>query len=294
MQTERLIYRSCMALSRLPWWLLYAISSLMAWVAYTFHLYRYKVVMENLRLAFPEKTPRQRRRIARGFYRHLADSLVETVKLLHVSDASLRRKVEFVGWEQLQQQAADRRPVVLFLGHYGNWELVPTIVWAIPDDFIKGQIYKPAHHPMGHTVMEKIRSRFGAENINQEHAFLHLIRQNRQGLLTCTGFIADQRPNGNFLHWTRFLGLPTAYTPGGEEIGRRINAVYYYIDIESIGRGRTRLTLKPVVPDPDEKKYPVNVGYLRMLEQTIRRDPSLWLWTHKRWAGQLDHKLENQ
>lgn len=291
---ERLIFNTCMAISYLPWWLLYAISSMLACIAFTFRLYRYKVVMENLALAFPEMTVRQRKRIAFKFYRHLADSLVETVKLLHVSDASLRKKVEFVGWEQLEADRDARRSVVLFLGHYGNWELVPTIVWAIPDDYVKGQIYKPAHNPLGHTVLEKIRSRFGADNINQEHAFLHLIRAHRRGILTCTGFIADQRPNGNFLHWTRFLGLPTAYTPGGEEIGRRIDAVYYYIDIESIGRGRTRLTLKPVVPDPDEKTYPVNVGYLRMLEQTIRRDPALWLWTHKRWSGQLDHKFENQ
>ncbi|MCM1309811.1 MAG: lysophospholipid acyltransferase family protein [Bacteroides sp.] len=286
-KTDRLIYLACSALSRLPWWMLYALSSFLAWLCYTFRLYRYKVVIENLRLAFPDMSPRQRRRIARRFYRHLGDSLVESVKLLHVSDESLRRKVEFVGWNQLDRQRREHRSVVLYLGHYGNWELVPTIVWAIPDDFIKGQIYKPAHHPTGVAVMEKIRSRFGAENINQEHAFLHLIRQNRAGHLTCTGFIADQRPNGNFNHWTTFLGLPTAYTPGGEEIGRRINADYYYIDLEETRRGHTRLTLIPITPDPDEPDYPMTVGYLRLLEKTIRRDPALWLWTHKRWSGQL-------
>lgn len=283
---DRLIYYVCKALSLLPWWLLYGLSSVLAFLANTFRLYRHKVVVDNLRMAFPEKSERERRRIARRFYRHLTDTLVETVKLLHVSDSSLRRKVEFVGWEQLDAQRDARQSVILYLGHYGNWELVPTIVWVIPDEFIKGQIYKRAHHPTGTMVMERIRSRFGAENIEQKQAFMRLVRQNREGKITCTGFIADQRPNDHYNNWTTFLGLPTAYVAGGEEIGHHINAAYYYIDIEEISRGRSRMTLKPVIPAEDEPKHPMTVGYLRMLEQTIRRDPALWLWTHKRWEGQ--------
>lgn len=284
---EKLIYYACLAVSYLPWWLLYALSSMLAWVAYTFRLYRYKVVDENLRLAFPEKTEKERNKIARRFYRHLADTFVETAKLMSASDASLRRKVEFVGWKQLNAQRDARQSVILYLGHYGNWELVPTIVWVIPDEFIKGQIYKRAHNNLGHSVMERIRSRFNADNIEQKHAFFHLLRQNREGKITCTGFIADQRPNGHLDNWTTFMGLPTAYMAGGEEIGKRINAAYYYIDIEETRRGHTRLTLKPVIPADDEPKYPMTVGYLRMLETTIRRNPALWLWTHKRWKGQL-------
>lgn len=283
---ERCVYFLCVALSRLPWWLLYGFSSCLAWLAYTFKFYRYKVVMGNLALAFPEKSEKERKKIARAFYAHLADSIVEMLKLLTVSDASLRRKVEFVGWEQLEKQEAERRSVILYLGHYGNWELVPTIAWAIPPGFVKAQIYKPMHNSFGHTVLERIRNRFGILNLPQQSAFRTLLRLHMEGKFSITGFIADQRPNGKFQNWTQWFGLPTAYMAGGEEIGRRINAVYYYIDVESIGRGRMRMTLKPVIPADDEPKYPMTVGYMRMFEATIRRNPALWLWTHKRWANQ--------
>lgn len=287
---ERLIYYICLVISYLPWWMLYALSSAVAWVAYTFRIYRYKVVENNLELAFPEKSEKERRAIVRRFYRHLTDTFVETVKLMSATDESLRRKVEFVGWEQLTKQRDAHQSVILYLGHYGNWELVPTIVWVIPDEFVKGQIYKRPHNTLGHTIMERIRSRFNADNIEHKNAFIHLLRQNRAGEITCTGFIADQRPNGHPDNWTTFLGLPTAYLAGGEEIGKRINAAYYYIDIEEIRRGHTRMTLKPVLPTNDEK-YPMTTGYLRMLEATIRRNPGLWLWTHKRWKGQLSHNI---
>ncbi|MDE6222967.1 MAG: lipd A biosynthesis protein [Muribaculaceae bacterium] len=292
MTLEKFLYNSAMALSRLPWWLLYGVASFAGWLMATFKLYRYRIVHSNIALAFPELTDAERRKIERGFYRQFADNVVETLKLMTVSNESLRRKVEFVGWEQLEAVAAEHRSVVLFLGHYGNWELVPTIVWAIPDEYIKGQIFKVPHNPLGHTVLERIRSRFNAENIPQEHAFFRLVRQNRAGLLTCTGFLADQRPNGRFHAMTTFLGLPTAYVTGAEEIGRRINAAYYYIDVEPTGRGRTRLTLKPVVAAADEQEFPVTVGYLRMLEATIRRNPAPWLWSHNRWLGQLDHPAD--
>lgn len=284
---EKILYYSALALSRLPWWFLYGFASFAGWLLFTFRLYRYKVVHRNISMAFPEKSEAERRKIERGFYRQFADNVVESLKLLTVSDKSLRRKVEFVGWEQLQPLAEERRSAVIFLGHYGNWELVPTSVWVIPKDYIIGQIFKVPHNPLGHTVMERIRSRFGAENIPQEHAFLRLVRQNRQGDITCTGFIADQRPNGRFHAMTTFLGLPTAYMTGAEVIGSRINAAYFYIDIESPRRGHSRLTLKPVVPAADEPEYPMTVGYLRMLEATIRRDPAPWLWSHNRWLGQV-------
>lgn len=284
---ERVIYILCYAVSLLPWRVLFGISSALAWIISTFHIYRYKVVSGNIAMAFPEKTDKERKAIVRGFYRHLADSLMETLKMLSASDAALRRRVEFVGWEQLQEQLDKHQSVVLYLGHYGNWELVPTITWVIPQQFIMAQIYKAAHYSPGHSVMDKIRNRFGAVNLEIHRAALAMLRWHKQGKISITGFIADQRPNGHMNNWTTFLGLRTAYMAGGEEIGRRIDAAYYYLDVEVIGRGRARFTLKPVVADDDEPKYPMTVGYLRMLEATIRRNPAPWLWSHKRWAGQL-------
>lgn len=282
--TEKILYYTALAISYLPWWMLYAVASFAGWLMGRFKLYRYLIVWRNLEMAFPEKSEKQRRKIARRFYRHFADNVVETLKFMSASDASLRRKVEFVGWEQLNATAAEGRSAVVFLGHYGNWEMVQTSVWAIPDVFVKGQIFKPPHNPLGHSILERIRNRFGAENIPQKSAFFRLVRQNREGLLTCTGFLADQRPNGHAHAQTDFLGIPTVYVTGAEEIGRRINAEYFYIDMETIGRGRTRMTLKKIEP-ADDPEFPMTVGYLRMLEQTIRRDPAPWLWSHNRWSA---------
>jgi KDO2-lipid IV(A) lauroyltransferase len=290
---DRMVFGLAWLLSLLPLSVLYAFSSCLSRVVVHRRLYRYKVVERNIAMAFPERSAEARHQILVGFYRHLADSLVESLKMLSESNDSLRRRVEHFGFEQLQADADAQRPVVLYLGHYANWEVVPTITWVIPQAFTCAQIYKPAHKvTVGDSIVHRIRNRFGALNIPQKQAFRTLLSLQRAGKLTITGFIADQRPNGKFSHWTEFLGLPTAYVVGGEEIGRRIGAAYYYLDIRCPYRGHTVLTLQRLDPELGED-YPYTVSYLRRLEQTIHRDPALWLWSHKRWAGQENYKLEN-
>lgn len=272
--------------SHLPMPLLYGLSTSVAKLASHFKLYRYKVIDSNLRRAMPELTDDERRRVIDGYYRHLTDSVVETLKLLTISDEKLRRRIEFHGFEQISDHPDDRRPVILYLGHYGNWELVPAITWVLPKEFTCAQIYRPFKNGAAYGVMEKIRNRFGALNIPQTKAFRTLLRLRNEGKPTITGFIADQRPNegdDHLHHWTDFMGIDTPYAPGGEEIGNRIGARYFYLDVDQPRRGHVSITLRPITPVEGEE-YPYTVGYMRMLEQTIRRNPSLWLWSHKRWS----------
>lgn len=89
------------------------------------------------------------------------------------------------------------------------------------------------------------------------------------------------------------MGLDTPFAPGGEEIGNRIGARFYYLDVDSPKRGHCSITLVPIVPVEGEE-YPYTVAYMRMLEKTIRRNPALWLWSHKRWSIQRQKANANE
>lgn len=274
--------------SRLPMPVLYGFSSAIASALSGLKLYRYKVVDGNLRKAMPDLTDSERKRIIKGFYRHLSDSIVETLKLMTISDEDLRKKVEFHGSELINAEIEAGHDIIIYLGHYGNWEVVPTISWTLPknDNIVFGQIFRPLRDPMSAAIMEQIRSRFGVTNIPQKQAFRTLLRIKNDGKQSVTGFIADQRPNSKALnHWTEFFGLDTPFAAGGEEIGRRLHAKYFYLDVTQPKRGHTSITFIPIEPIEGEE-YPYTVAYLRLLEQSIRRDPALWLWSHKRWKHQ--------
>ncbi len=280
----KLTYGAVKLLALLPFWALYGLSSAMCFIAYYVVRYRRKVVWKNLRLVYPEMPEKELRQIERGFYRNLCDVFVEAVKLLHISDKQVAERIEIRGGELIDECARRGRSAVVMLGHVGNWEWIPVVASSTTEPVIFCQIYHPLRNKVMDRLMLKIRSRFGTESIPMKRTVRRLFEIERDGGHFVCGFIADQRPFTQALHhWTTFLGQDTPYVTGGETIGDHVGAEYYYIDVEKPRRGHYRLTFKAIAPIDDGKENPYTRAYLRMLEQTIHRDPTLWLWSHNRW-----------
>ena len=275
---EKMKYGIIMAalytVSLLPLKVLYAVSSCLYPVVYHLWRYRRKTVRRNITCSFPEKE----------YYRHFCDCVVETIKLLHISDKELNRRVQLTNSELIKQHSSDGRPVVLYLGHYGNWEWAQAITRQYSRPAISGEIYRPMHSKVMEKVMRRLRSRFSTLLIPQKQAFRTLLRMKQEGKQYLVGFIADQRPNSkNLNHWTTFLHQDTAYSIGGEEIGKRINAHYFYLDVEKVSRGYYKMSFIPIIPQRKNEAHPYTLQYMRMMEATITRAPQYWLWSHKRW-----------
>lgn len=271
----------------LPLWMLYPLSSAVAVLVHRVFGYRVPVVRRNLQNAFPEKTPAERYEIERQFYRNLCDIFVETVKLLHISDRQLRRRVELRNTELIGRLAEGNGSIILFMGHCGNWEWVPALTLGIGRPRHMGALYKPLHDSLMDRVMLRIRSRFDQECIPVKNAYRRLVEMKRCGEAFMIGFIADQRPVGQPLHhWTTFLNQPTPFMAGGETIGTRVGAHFVYTDIERVSRGHYVLTFKEMTVSADDKEeYPYTRLFFRMLEDNIRRSPAVWLWSHNRWKA---------
>lgn len=276
----------CVAL--LPLRVLYLISDLAYVIVFHFVKYRRKVVRANLELVFSaKKSKAEIDRIEREFFRYLCDSIFETIKLLHISDKQMRRRMRVTNANIIDASAAEGRSQVLMLGHYHNWEWVQAISLFTNNDLIIGQLYQPLSNKLMDRVMLKIRSRFGLENIPRDLAIRRLLGIEREGKHFFIGFISDQRPAGHvksYHNWVEFLGQETAYVAGGEAIGKKVNANFHYADIRRIRRGYYELTFVPIKINAEDKApNPYTRKFLEMLEASIERDPAYWLWSHKRW-----------
>lgn len=273
------------ATARLPLCILYVLSDMAYFIVYYIVRYRRETVRQNLELIFGKTDRKKIIRIEKRFYRHLCDCIVETVKLLHISDKEIDKRVEVTNGEYIDEIIRSGHSVVLFLGHYGNWEWVQAIIHHFKEPLVGGQVYKTLHDGVMDKIMLKIRSRFGLECIPQEKAVRRLLEIVRNKQEFVIGFISDQRPSGKILrHWTDFLGQATPYVVGGETIGNHVDARFVYLEMEKTGRGHYRLTFLPIEPDPeDTEPDPYTREFMKMLEKTIMRAPEYWLWSHKRW-----------
>lgn len=271
-------------LACLPLKALYVLSDFIYLIVYHLIRYRRQTVSSNLELVFPRKSSHERREIEQKYYHHFCDCIVETIKLLHISDREIDERIEVTNGKLIEKLAEDGRSIILFLGHYGNWEWVQAVTRHYSRPAISGQIYRPLHNPVMEQVMQKIRSRFPTFSIPQKKAFRTLLRLRNENKQALIGFISDQRPNSaNLHHWATFLNQDTAYNVGGDEIGNRINANYAYLEVEKVKRGYYRLTFKLISLSGKEAEYPYSLKFMEMMEKTILRAPEYWLWSHKRW-----------
>lgn len=282
----RLAIGSLRMVAHLPLCLLYLFSDFAFLIVYYIVRYRRQVVMDNLRKVYPDKSEKELKSIARRFYRHLCDIFVETIKLLHISDREVSQRIDIQGIDIANAYVDQGKSVVMYLGHLGNWEWVTSIAPKLNHKANISQIYHPLHSKVMDRVMLTIRSRFKSESVTMKHTARYLMGMEQRGEKFICGFIADQRPMGSVAHhWTTFMGLDTPYVTGGEQIGNHVGAAYLYADMEQTKRGHYRITIKEIkVPTDDKEEFAVTRQYLHLLEESINRDPSQWLWSHKRWS----------
>lgn len=279
-----LLFVAVKALAIWPYWLLHAFSSLLYPFVYYVARYRRKVTRKNLLNAFPEKSERDIVMIEKAFYRHFCDYLVETLKLMHISDDQMRRHMHFTNPELLETLRADGRPIFLYLGHLGNWEYVISIsMWIHPE--LKGvQIYHPLRNKAVDRFMYRLRSRFNTEGVPQKQAMRYVLEHVRDGKQIILGLIADQRPPRRpEPEWMTFLHQDTPIITGGEAMGRKINAHFVYGSMKSVCRGYYEITLQEIAPIEGESNS-YSKQYMRLLEKDIIAQPHMWLWTHNRWS----------
>lgn len=267
-----------------PYWVLHALSNVLYPIVYHVAKYRRAVTRKNLQHAFPEKSMQEIVAIEKKFYRHFCDYIVETLKLMHISDEQMRRHLQFTNPELIERLRTDGRPIFLYLGHHCNWEYVISItMWTHPD--IKAvQVYRPLKNKSMDTLMYRLRSRFNSVGVSQKQtlrAVLTMIREGKQPLL---GLIADQRPPRRpEPEWMEFLNQDTPIITGGEVMGRKLDAHFIYGSMRCVRRGYYELTFYPIEPIEGEE-YGYSKQYMRMLEKDIIAQPHMWLWTHNRWS----------
>ena len=283
----RLLYGVTYVISLLPFWLLYLISDGFFLLIYYIVRYRRGIVKKNLATSFPEYDAAHLRKLERQFYHWLCDYFVETVKLLSISNEKLLRRIEFRGVEQLEQCFDNGQDCAAILGHYCNWEWLSATGLAFKryPEAVMGLIYHPLYNDAFDQLFIDIRKAHGGDCIPKQDILRHLItlkRENRRSLL---GYISDQAPRWHNIHlWLPFLNHDTPVFTGGERIMRKTDDAVFYVEMERPRRGQYVCTFKLVSPHAaQEPENEITRRFFQMLEETIRRAPSYYLWTHNRW-----------
>ena len=280
-----LVYGVLWLFSLLPMWVHYVIADGIYLIVYRLVGYRKKLVRKNLTDSFPEKTAEELQTIEKGFYHWFCDYLVETIKMMTISEKNLKRRMAFKGTKEADEILESGQSIALYLGHYCNWEWVTSMpLWITPKAHC-GQIYHVLENAAFDKLFLKLRERWGAESIPMAETLRRVATYRKQGQPIMIGYISDQVPFWNNIHhWLNFLNHDTPVLTGTERLARGAGHAIFYLNMHRVRRGYYEATLKLITRDPKQTKdYELTDAYFRMLEESIRRDPVCYLWTHNRW-----------
>lgn len=279
-----LVYVTLWCVSLLPLRLLYVMSDILSWLLHDVIRYRRRVVHENLVSSFPEKNDDEIATIERRYYSFLTDYMFETVKMLTMSRKSIKRRLRVENVGLVDEAVARGQSVTLLLGHYCNWEWVSSLPLRFKPGCESAQVYHHLHSRAMDRVFMKIRTHFGANNIEMADIMRRLIEWKRAGIPTVTGFIADQCPRLDIHLFLDFLNHDTGVYTGPERIAKYLDSEVLFCHMSRPRRGEYVLKFVSLTSAPKkEPTFELTRRYFDMLESNIREAPQYWLWSHRRW-----------
>lgn len=271
--------------SLLPLWFLYRVADLLYFPLYYLIRYRRRTVRKNLVDSFPEKSLKEIVCIEKRYYVFFCDYVVETVKFFSMKEETIRKRMRFEGVEEIKELMSQGKSCSLYLGHYCNWEWITSIPFHIGKSGICGQIYHPLENKNIDKLFLYMRERCGAFSIAMDDTLRVIMEWKKAGKASIVGYISDQVPGYNNIHYfADFLNHDTPVFTGAERMARIMDTAVYYGDIYRPKRGYYVIRLVKIAESiQDKPTFFATKRYFELLEESIRRAPEYWLWSHNRW-----------
>ena len=267
----------------LPMRILYVLSDFLYLVLYYVLAYRRKVVAENLRNSFPEKSPEELKTIENKFYHHLADLMVEILKLTHMSKAQSLMRMPITNVELLDRLYAEGRDVAAVIGHYNNWEWLKSLIFHCR--FQTVSIYKPLQDKRFDNFLLKLRNREGMILTPMSLIIREILDARKANRRSIYSFITDQTPpKGDIKYWTKFMNQDTPVYLGVEKIASKYDMAIVFFNVQKIRRGYYQYTAELLFEHTSGlPEHVITERHVRRLEEIISEKPEYWIWSHRRW-----------
>ena len=267
--------------SLLPIQILYLISKIIRFIVYDILCYREKVVIDNIQNTFIEKSQTEVIKLKNNFYDYFFELIVEIIKLLSISNNELNKRFTFSNINIIKQALKKNKSVIVVVGHYGNWEWALRSASNLIDTKIIG-VYKRINNTIFEWLLLKIRSNTNVLPVEIKSLSRELVNNNEKKIYA---MVADQSPTLEQSNVRiNFLNRDTLVYTGVEKISKKYNMPVFYLNIKLTSKGYYESTFEEInSKNINGKKLEITKEFFSKLENQIKSEPRLWLWSHKRW-----------
>ena len=267
--------------SLLPIQILYLVSKIIKFIVYDILCYREKVVIDNIQNTFIEKSQTEVIRLKNDFYNYFFELIVEIIKLISISNDELQKRFTFTNINIIQQALKRNNSVIVVVGHYGNWEWALRSASNLIDTKIVG-VYKRINNTIFEWLLYKIRSNTNVLPVEIKSLSRELVNNNEKKIYA---MVADQSPTLEQSNVRiNFLNRDTLVYTGVEKISKKYNMPVFYLNIKLSRKGYYESSFEEISrKNKNGNNLEITKEFFSKLENQIKSEPRLWLWSHKRW-----------
>jgi len=270
----------------MPGWLVRTCGTALGLAFYTLDGGHRRIAQRNLATAFPSRSERERRAIARAAFAHFGRLGFELLRFATLAPARIVASVDLEGEERLRLAYAQGKGVLFVTGHFGYWELHAMAHGLLSQPI--AVLARALDNPYLNQLLEGIRQRTGNKVIYRRETIRRVMRtlQGGQGVAV----LIDQHIMSRDAIYVDFFDRPAATTSAVAALALRTGAPVVPVFALPIGGGRYRIIYEhPVEPPRAESTDAIREFTQRctdVLEMYVRRHPDLWLWMHRRWRDE--------
>ena len=255
---------------------------------YYFIKKRREIALNNLEIAFGSQlTGAQRREICKASFINVGKTCIEFLRFPKRNAENIWNAITVEGKENLYTALEGGKGAIVFLAHFGNWELLSLVYGALIPDRAKAIAF-PLKNARLNTYISQRREQLSLKLIPRKQAVRETLRALKNN--EAVGFFADQNagPEGVFVE---FLGKTASAARGPAVLALKTGApLLFSLDIRQPNDQHHVYISPPIYTEPsDDFERDValyTTQMLKQLEHYIHEYPEQWLWLHNRWKTQ--------
>jgi KDO2-lipid IV(A) lauroyltransferase len=263
--------------------------------------FREKVVRQNLLYAFPEGKgdEKTREQVFVGAYRHLGNLILEVFFLFGPLPRFARNKIVIEGREHLRSAIAAGNGSILLSSHVGNWEIMAASGGAQLPELNLMLVTKHLKPEWLHQAVLRGRKRARVLGTYEPRTMRDVLSHLKNN--GTIGFVLDQYAGPPVGTRVPVFGIPVGTPTVVAAVAKRTGAPVLPCVSYRLPNGQHRAR---ILPPLEWKSAPGKDGayelglntahYAALLEKDIYEHPDQWLWTHRRFKGDLTPLRENE
>ena len=282
------LYPILWCISMLPFRILYLFSDGVYMLTYYIIGYRKKTVRENIAMALPHLSEKERLVIEKKSFQHMCDIFLEMIKTMTISKKEMDKHYTFKNLEVHTDLEKKGKSVALLCAHYASYEWVVSMNHKV--SFKGYAIYKRINNRYFDKLVRDIRSKFKATLITTKETIPVISTNYRNKILGIYGFVSDQSPKiTSVFHWNTFMGIEVPVHTGAEMLAKKYDMNVIFLRTKKVKRGYYEASFEVLSENAKEvPNYEITDQFLKRVEQQIYEQPEYYLWSHKRWKHRRD------